>query len=63
MADEITTTDMLREVDRELQQRNRVYKRLVEQGKLTQQKSDRQIALMRAVRDVLAERVAGERLI
>ncbi len=45
----ITGRDKLREAEREVQQRERVYARLVENGKLTRQKADRQIAIMEAI--------------
>lgn len=52
---EFTARELEREARREVGQREHVYKRLVEAGKLTQQKADRQIALMRAIADRLKE--------
>lgn len=49
MADPITVSDKLKEVEREIGQRRRVYARLIAAGKLTQQKADRQIEIMSAV--------------
>ncbi len=45
----IYAADKLAEAAREVGQRLRVYPRLVEAGKLTQPKADRQIAVMRAI--------------
>lgn len=45
----IYASEKLAEVAREIGQRIRVYPRLIEAGKLTQPKADRQIAVMRAI--------------
>lgn len=58
-----TETEKLRELDRELGQRRRVYPRLVAAEKMTQQASDRQIAILEAVRADVAEKAAKERLL
>lgn len=47
----ITTIDKKREAQREVQQRQRVYRRLVENGKMKQADADRQIAIMQAIAD------------
>lgn len=45
----ITISDQIREVEREIAFRIRVYARMVSDGRLTQEKADRQLAVMRAV--------------
>ena len=50
-----TTAEKRREIERELRQRENVYPRLIANGKLTQQKADRQMAVLRAVLDDYAE--------
>lgn len=47
-------------VERELRQRIRVYGRLVVEGKMTQAKSDAEMAAMRAVLETLRGLQAGE---
>lgn len=59
----VSAQAMLSEIDRELAQRSRVYARMVSQGKMTQAKADLQIEIMRAVRGVVVEQAAKERLI
>ncbi len=49
----ITFRQMLTEAGRELAQRDRVYPRLIAQGKLTQDQADRQNERMRAIRNLL----------
>ena len=44
-----SNADKLHEVEREIGQRHRVYKRLVEQGKLRKETADKQIEIMVAV--------------
>lgn len=46
--------------DRELRYRERVYSRLVANGRMTHQNAERQIALMRAIRDYFAERLTPD---
>ena len=53
----VTDGDMLAEVERELKMRENVYPRFVARGTLSQQKADRQIERMEAVRDLLFARV------
>jgi hypothetical protein len=47
--DDIPLDDQIREVERELGARRHVYPRLIDSGKLTRQKADRQMAVMAAV--------------
>lgn len=58
-----TETEKLRELDRELGQRRRVYPRLVAGGRMTQQASDRQIAILEAIRADVAGKATKERLL
>ena len=53
----VTDGDMLAEVERELRMREKMYKHLIFIGELSQQKADRQIERMEAVRDLLFARV------
>lgn len=46
---DFSTEEKLKELDRELMQRRRVYRRLIDAGKLTQSKADRQIAILTAI--------------
>lgn len=48
---------------REVSQRNRVYNRLVDQQKMTQEKADREIAMMQAIADHFDELAGKDRLI
>ena len=50
---DIRLKDMLAEVDRELKMRQRVYPRLVDQGKLDPVTADRQLLTMAAIRERL----------
>ena len=49
----ITITDMIACIEREIGMRERVYPRWVEQKKLLQATADQELARMRAVRDLL----------
>ena len=60
---EITATDKLREINREIGQRRRVYPRLVAAEKMTQQTADRQIAIMEAIRADYEPQANKERLL
>lgn len=62
-SDAITAQEKLREVEREISQRRRVYVRLVVQKKLRQEVADRQLAIMIAIRDDYVALAAKERLI
>lgn len=53
--EDVCLADMLAEVTRELAQRERVYPRLVEAGKLSQADADRQMLCMRAVETYLSK--------
>lgn len=60
---EITATDKLREINREIGQRRRVYPRLVAAEKMTQQAADRHIAIMEAIRADYEPQANKERLL
>lgn len=45
--------EMVKEADRELKQRETVYRRMVDNGKLGEATANRRLALMRAIRDFL----------
>ena len=51
----ITKRQMVTELNRELAQRDRVYPRLIDQGKLTQAQADLQTERLRAARDLIKE--------
>jgi hypothetical protein len=44
-----STEEKLKEIDRELMQRHRVYRRLVESGKLSRETAARQIAILTSI--------------
>lgn len=46
-----TLEEKLKEIEREIAQRYRVYPRLIDRGTIRRETADRQIALMVAVRD------------
>jgi len=48
--------EKLKEIDRELMQRHRVYRRLIERGKMSQEQASRQIAIMSDVANDYRER-------
>lgn len=50
-------------VEREIKFRQRVFPRLIENGKMTRQLADQQIAIFKAIRDDYANAEQGERLI
>lgn len=50
-----TIQQMIEAADREVKQRERVYKRLVESGKMTQKFADEQTQVMRDIADFLRE--------
>lgn len=58
-----TTDDMVKELDREVALRQRVYPRWVESGKMKPLEARRRIALLQAVRERLRKDLEGERLI
>lgn len=45
----ITDADKLAEVEREIKMREKVYRWYVEQGRMTHETADRQIAIMKAI--------------
>lgn len=45
-----TAKEKLDAADREVKYRVRVYERLIRDGKMTKQKADREVAIMRAIR-------------
>lgn len=51
----VTLRQMLTEINRELAQRERVYPRFVESGRLTQSQADTQIERLRAARDLIKD--------
>ena len=55
-----TDTDLLREIDREIELRKRVYPRWVEDGRMTEKKAAMHLALMRAVKQRLAGLIDNE---
>ena len=59
----IAISEQIECVEREIGQRKRVYARLVANGKMTQQKADRETAAMKAVLETLRKVENGERLI
>ena len=59
----VTFEEMLECVLREIKQRQRVYPRLVEQGKMTKELASRELARMEAIRDHLNPLAQKERLI
>jgi hypothetical protein len=58
-----TAKDKLDAVDREVRYRVRVYARLIEQGKMTKEKADREVAIMRAIADDYHTQALKERLL
>ncbi len=57
--EDITDTQKLAAVNRELVFRRRVYARRVDQGKMTQELADRQILIFEAIRADYAARIAA----
>lgn len=55
-----TDRELCSECERELAQRRRVYSRLVEQKKMKQEAADRQLAMMKQIRDEYHERATAE---
>jgi len=55
-----STDEKIKELDRELMQRHRVYRRLVERGKMSREQSARQIAILTDIlNDYKAKSKAG----
>jgi hypothetical protein len=53
--DQVSLRDQIAEVHREINQRNRVYRRLIDQGKLTPTEAERRMTIMVAVLQTLEE--------
>lgn len=51
VAGKFSNAEKLRELDREIEQRHRVYKRLIAKGTLSRETATRQIAILSAVAD------------
>jgi hypothetical protein len=49
IAAQFSTEEKVKELDRELMQRHRVYRRLVDNGKLSRETAGRQIAILTAI--------------
>lgn len=49
MPQHFTTDEKIRELDRELMQRHRVYRRLIDRGKMKNEAATRQIAILTAI--------------
>lgn len=58
-----TTAEMVEAARREVGQRRRVYKRLVDNGKMSQPFADRQVAIMEAIALTLETMAKAERLL
>jgi hypothetical protein len=58
-----TDQDKLEAVDREVKFRVRVYARLIAQGKMTREKADREVAIMRSIADDYHQKTLQERLL
>ncbi len=58
-----TTQDKLAAIERELSYRRKVFARRVENGSMTRELADRQIAIFEAIRDDYAKAEKAERLI
>lgn len=58
-----TAADLAQCAEREVKQRERVYSRLVDGGKMTQAFADRETNMMRAIATRLRAAADGERLI
>jgi len=59
----VTTSDKLTCVERELKYRQRVYARLVNEGKMSQGKATLELAIMQAIIDDYRQAAEKERLI
>lgn len=56
----ISNKEKLREIERELGQRKHVYPRLIDSGRLSQEKADRQTEIMREIAQDYRERIEAE---
>ncbi|WP_159728325.1 hypothetical protein [Methylosinus sp. Ce-a6] len=57
-----SASEKLKEVEREIAQRRRVYPRLIGAGKMSRAAADRQIAILEAIRDDYRSKADEERL-
>jgi hypothetical protein len=57
-----TASELVECARREVTQRRRVYPRLVENGRMTQEKADRETAMMVAIAELLEQLAGRERL-
>lgn len=57
MTGTFTPGELLEEAERELRMRQRVFPRWVVDGRMTQAAADRKIAMMKAIADILSERL------
>lgn len=58
----ISTSEKLKEIERELAQRRRVYPRLIDAGKLSRATADRQTAILEAIREDYRRKIEEEGL-
>ena len=57
-----TTADKLKEVERELYFRRRVYKGMIERNQMTRKTADKQIAIMEAIAEDYRQQLKAEEL-
>lgn len=62
MSDRFSMHEKLKEIERELAQRRRVYPRLIDSGKMSRAAADRQTAVLEAIRDDYRRKAEEERL-
>lgn len=62
-APKFTNAEMAEAARREVGQRQRVYARLVENGKMSRPFADRQVAIMEAIAETLEGLAKGDRLL
>jgi len=60
---DFTATEKLAAIDREVRYRVRVYTRLIAEGKLTKEKANREVAIMRAIAADYHQQAVKERLL
>jgi hypothetical protein len=59
---DVSNADKLKEIERELAQRRRVYPRLIAAGKMSKATADRQTAILESIRDDYRRKAEEERL-
>ncbi|WP_018266481.1 hypothetical protein [Methylosinus sp. LW4] len=59
---EFSSSEKLKEVERELAQRRRVYPRLIDANKMSRATADRQTLILEAIRDDYRRKAEEERL-